>query len=198
MASSLNIVEQPAFGDFNAGEIFGLALQAAGGFTSAIGQYAQVRAAKSSANIQADDLEFQATTADRNARAAEADAIEILRVGRHRLAVRGLEGEREVQGNRARTAARGVEVGSGSSAEVEASLRVAQRIDEMEIDTAARRSAANARREATARRTRGIFARSSADVARINARGLSPAFAVGSSLLGSAARFGISFSQAGR
>jgi len=161
-------------------------IERAGAFQQAIGSYFAVKSAQYQAESQASSLEYRRTLSNMNARAAEVDAQLALRAGQQRAGQAGLQYRLIQSAARTQRAAGGIESGSGSAAEVEASINFAKESDQAAILT-------DSVRTANAMRLRGAGLRGQAGldlVSANNLRGaagdLRPGVAVTTSLLGSA------------
>jgi hypothetical protein len=170
---------------------FGFVTAIGGQAMQLVGNFYAARSARNQAKAQADSLKFRETMAYRNARAAERDAQQELRAGRHEAAVRQLQTAQEKGAETASAAARGL-AGTGSSAEVLASLELASQMDVLSIRTNAVRRANAARRQGVNYRNQGLLAGVSARNLRRTAGSISPAATAAGDLLrvgGTAARF---------
>ena len=132
--------------------LLGLGLAAAGTATSVYGQHKAGKAAKEAGESQAQREEYNAAVADLQAEDALVRGAE--EESRFRTSVRGLIGKQ-----RAGFAGQGVEVGSGSAADVQADAAFLGELD-------ARQIRANAQREAWGYRVEAADRRMGADVAR--------------------------------
>lgn len=135
-------------------------LQIAGMATSAIGSYygakiqqeqlkAQASNLRYQSQSQAMTLRFQKDLATLNAGLAENDAQQILLAGEREAGQISRRYGRAKSGNRASMAARGVQLGEGSTAEVEASIELAKQQDMLTINANRVRAAESARMQRT-------------------------------------------------
>lgn len=159
--------------------IGGSLISGIGAFYSAQSQQDQIRANASS-------MRSRARIADRNARQAEFEAQDIMRSAQFEKGKLQLRGRQERGRGRASTAARGGRVGSGSAAEVEASQKLVQEIDEMTIDSNAARAAAGQRIRAESLRGEALLGGVSAANLERSAGTISPGLRAGTTLLGGA------------
>lgn len=165
-----------------------LAFGAAGAITSSVGAYYGAIAQRYQLKSQAQDLDFQATMAGINARAAEMDASVALEAGRSEKGRRTLQYGQVKAGARTGQAAAGVQAGVGSAGEVLASIEAAKEIDSLTIDRNALRAARGFKSQAVDLRNRSSLARMSAGNARQFAGSISPGLSALTSLLGGAGR----------
>lgn len=163
-------------------------LTAGGLVASAIGTYADIRARQYEADIQASNLRFQSSIAQLNARAAELDARAILEAGEREAGRSGLVYRKIIEENRAQFAARGVQAGVGSAAEVQASTRFAAKSDQISITAGAVRAANAARRRGVNQQNQALLAEVAARNLERSAGALDPFVAAGGTLLGGLAQ----------
>jgi len=183
-------------------------LQIAGMATSAIGSYygakiqqEQLKAQASNLRYQSQSqsmsLQFQQTMARLNADLAESDAQQILLSGEREAGQISRRYGRAKASNRASMAARGIQLGVGSAAEVEASIDLAKEQDMLTINANRVRAAESARMQRTNYQTQALMSGvSAANVAGMgemsasnlmsSANTISPYGNMFSSLLGSA------------
>ena len=159
----------------------GAAINAVGSFFDASAKQEQLKAA-------ADFADYQARMADRNARMAELDAQSILRAGRQQIGLLTLRAGHEKSRRRVSAAARGVDLGVGSTAELMASEDIAREIDKSVVRTNTVRAANATRMQAVNSRNQGTFARLGASNLRRSADSISPALAGLTSAAGSTGR----------
>jgi hypothetical protein len=149
-----------------------MGLQLGGAATSAVGSFY-------SARNQRDNLKSQADLAEINARIAELGAESALNQGKQQVANLTLQAGRLKSSQRAAMAANGIDLGTGTAVEIQASTDLMKEID---ADTAR----SNALRSAWGYRTQAANQRNTADMARASARSISPFGSAATSLLGSA------------
>lgn len=157
---------------------------AAGLVTAAIGAYASSNAQKHQLRSQASSLDYQQQMSQLNARAAENDAQEILRAGNQQIGLVGMRYAQEKASIRASTAGRGVVLGEGNAAEVQASISLARDIDIMTLRTQTVREATNARLRGVNARAQGAAAGASAANMRATASSINPALQAHTTLIG--------------
>jgi len=149
---------------------FGSSVFSAG--TGAIGSY-------NGAQSQQNNLRFQATMADTNARIAELGAQSALNQGQQQIAVQTMKAGHIKSSQRASMAANGVDLGVGSAAEVQASTDIVKEIDTNTLN-------ANAVRSAFGYRTQALSFQNDALMKRAGADTIDPGMSAFTSLLGSA------------
>ncbi len=161
-------------------------LSIAGALTGALGAFYSAKADQYRLRSQALDLEFESSIANINARQAELDAESIFEAGAREKALRTLQFGQVKGAARASQAARGIQAGVGSAAEVQASIDFARELDAFTIDANTVRAAGEARRRAVDQRNAALLSRVSAQNIRSAAGSISPGLAAAGSLLGSA------------
>lgn len=149
-----------------------LTLQAAGAGVSLANSYY-------GAKMQRDALRAQAATAEINARIAELGAESTLNQGKQQVANLTQQAGQLKGAQRAAMAARGVDLGEGSAAEIQVTTDLMKDIDVQTAKTNALRSAWGQRMQATQ------FT-NSARSARASASSINPIWTAATSLLGSA------------
>lgn len=173
----------------------GMAAQIGGSLIAQIGAYGQAQAAQSQARSGAMTAEHQATMDELGAAQARVAANSILREGARARQRYGLRAGQEQGTQRARTAARGVQGGVGSSAEVQASLRYAQIADQQTIDSNAMRQAQALERQRLSLRNRARMGRVTAQNLRDQASAISPGLAVATEAMRGLAGVAMGFSE---
>ena len=161
-------------------------LAVAGLVTSAIGSFYAAESQKSQLKSQRLSAEFAESIANLNARAAEADAVAIFAAGRRRRAQVGLKFGQVKGATVVSAAARGVQAGVGSAAEIAASVELASQVDALTIDANTFRATSAARRRAIDFRNQALLAGVSAQNLRGSERGISPGLQAFTTLLGGA------------
>ena len=146
--------------------------QIGGMFSSAIGSYY-------SAQTQKSNLKFQADMAEISARMSEQSAQSALMQGQRQAGAVSMRAGQIKSSQRAALAANGVDIGTGSAAELQASTDIMKEID---MNTAE----ANAVRAAWGYRTQAVNAQNEASMRRASADSMSPFGAMATSLLGGA------------
>ena len=149
-------------------------MQGAGAVSSAVGSFY-------SAKMTKNQLAFEASMADINARIAELGARSAFEQGQQQVASLTMQAGQLKGRQRASMAANGVDLGEGSAAEVQASTELMKAIDKQTIE-------ANAVKNAWGYRTQGANYQSEALMKRGSASGISPLASGASSLLTSGAQ----------
>jgi hypothetical protein len=175
--------DAPGLTDLEAG---GNILAVAGLVTAAIGSFYQAESQKTQLKSQALSLDFQQNIANINARAAEQDAAAIFAAGRRRLAQITLRFGQVRGAQVTATAARGIQAGVGSAAEVAASIRLATIVDALTIDANTLRGIQAARRRQIQFENQALLAGVSARNVRGSERSISPGLQAFTTLLGGA------------
>lgn len=151
---------------------FGLGMQVVSAISGAMGSFY-------SAKSQISSLKFQADMAEINARIAESGAQSVLDQGQRQVGQLTLRAGQLKSSQRAAMAANGIDLGTGSAAEVQASTDIMKEIDKNTIEANAVRAAWGYRTQATNLVNESIMRRGTAD-------SISPFSSATSSLLGSA------------
>jgi hypothetical protein len=142
-------------------QIAGMATQAIGSYYGAKIQQEQLKAQASSLRYQSQSqsmtLQFQKDLATINAGLAEADAQQILLAGEREAGQISRRYGRAKSSNRASMAARGIQLGVGSAAEVEASIDLAKETDMLTINANRVRAAESARMQRTNYQTQALM-----------------------------------------
>lgn len=142
-------------------QIAGMATQAIGSYYGAKIQQEQFKAQASNMRYQSQSqsmtLQFQKDLATINAGLAEADAQQILLAGEREAGQISRRYGRAKSSNRASMAARGVQLGVGSAAEVEASIDLAKEQDMLTINANRVRAAESARMQRTNYQTQALM-----------------------------------------
>lgn len=146
--------------------------QIGGAASGAIGGYY-------SAATQKTMFESQADLAKINARISELGAQSALRQGQQQVGAMTLKAGQLKGSQRAAMAANGIDIGTGSAAEIQASTDIIKEIDANTIMS-------NAVRSAWGYRTQSMNMQNEAMMAKASAGGISPFGSMASSLLGSA------------
>ena len=167
------------------GAAAGLALASA--TISAVDGYYSAKSQQYALRGRALTLDYQAGISRINAQLASQQASEVMRLREKRLMMTGLQYAQAEGNRRSRTAARGVQAGVGSAAEIAASLAFAKETDRLEINSASVREKNAARRAMFSARAQGALASIAAASSRNLAGAISPwgsaAMAFGSSLI---------------
>lgn len=149
-----------------------LGLQGLGALTSTVGSFYQAKSMKSSLN-------YQAGMSAINARLAETGAQSVLQQGQQQVAGLTLSAGMLKSKQTAAQAANGIDLGTGSAAEVRASTDIMKEIDANTLTS-------NAVKNAWGYRTYGVNAANEGLIQSATASGISPFSAAQSSLLSGA------------
>lgn len=168
---------------FTAGQLATASLigQIGGGVSSAVGGYY-------GASVQKMNLQGQAAMAESNARIAELGAQSALQQGNYEASRLGLQAGKLKSRQKATLAANGVDIGTGSAAELQASTDVLADMDKNTL-------LANAVRNAWGQRLQGMNYQNQALGLRASASGISPVSTTAGSLLGTATSVASSWYQ---
>ncbi len=174
---------------------FGSVMSIAGLLTRSLGGFYQAKTDQYELKTQAANFDFAARVADINARSADRDASLILRAGRREKAIATLRHGALKAGEQVDVAARGIDVGSGSAAELLATRELAKDLDALAIDENAHRATSAARRRAVDFRNEALFARVSAQNLRRSAGTIIPGIQAATSLIGGAGQLAGMFAR---
>jgi hypothetical protein len=153
---------------------FSGAMAVGGAISSAVGAYFSLQGQKSLLHAQADIDEI-------NARIAEASARSALSAGQRQVQSIQLQTAQIGSAQKAAQAANGIDLGTGSAAEVRASSSVMGQFDEATAAANAVRAAWGYRTQETSYQNEAVFKRAGADA-------ISPTIGAAASLLGGAGR----------
>lgn len=178
-------VNAPSRVDYSGLQTAGSFMQFGGALVGAIGGYFAAEAQRSEIKSQALSAEFESSMSALNARAAEKDVFRIQEAGRQELMFADLRASADKATQKVSAAARGVAVGTGSSAEIAASIELARQIEARTIRTNTARAAGARLVEATNERNRGTLAGISSRNLRASAHSINPFLGATGGLLGS-------------
>lgn len=167
----------------------GSILSVFGTLTSMVGSFYSAQSQRYAAKSAAMNAEFEASMANINARAAETHAQDLMEAGQREKAAYTLRAGAAKSANAATTAARGIQAGVGSAAEIAASQDIIKEIDTMAIDMNTARAAAAARMQKVNYRNQGALSAVQANNLRATGKSISPIASAATSLLGGAAMF---------
>lgn len=168
---------------------YGPWIAAFGAINSAVGSYYQAKTMQYQLESQSSSMKFQQEVSGINARQAEFQAQRILEAGERAIGVSTMRYGKAKGAGRAAMAARGIQLGVGSAAEVEATTDIMKEIDSLTINANAVRQAEAARTQAANYTVQGMMQGVSADNLSASASTISPFGAATTSLLGSASSF---------
>lgn len=200
--SDLSFSEQPGFFNGRAPAqpnyaAAGMIMLAGQAVSQAIGSFYSAKSQQMQLKMQRETLLFQSRMATRAAQAAYTRAQQIERAGQEQVGQYTMQAGAAKSQARAQLAARGVQAGKGSTAEIMATFDLIRGIDSMTIT-------ANSIRAANAERMRGAGAIGQAAISAGSAQAygamassINPYANVGMSLLGSGAQMGMQMIQAG-
>lgn len=157
-----------------------------GGINSAIGSYYQAQAQQYQLKSQASSLQFQSGMDAINAHGAEMSAQSIEEAGKTQVEQYTMKAGQEAAATQVGTAARGVDLSSGSAVAQRASDELVKQLDVLTINSNATRAAWSQRTQATNDQNQSLLAGVSASNLRAGANTISPGLAVSTSLLNSA------------
>lgn len=166
-----------------------------GGLNSAIGSFYSAKSQQYQAKSAAMNADFQQSMANRNARAAEQQAQNIMEAGQREAARYTMQAGAAKSSAMASQAARGIQAGVGSAAELAASADIIKQSDLMTIDVNTAREAAAARMQKVNYQSQAAAAGASAANMRATGRSINPLMGAGTTLLGGAASFASQYAQ---
>jgi hypothetical protein len=157
-----------------------------GAVNSAIGGYYSAKSQQYQLKSQALSLEFQQSMSQINARQSEYQAQSILQAGERQIGQLTMRYGKAQGARRASTAAAGVSLGVGSTAEVEASQNIAKEIDSLTISANSVRASEEARMRKVGFENQALMQGVSAANLSASAGTISPLGVGATSLIGSA------------
>lgn len=157
-----------------------------GAISGAVGSYYAAQAQQYQQKSQASALEFQSGMDAINAHGAEMSAQSVEEAGKTQVEQYTMQAAQKNAGTQVATAARGVDLSSGSAVAQRASDEVVKQIDVNTISANATRAAWADRTQATNDRNASLIANTSATNLKASANSISPLTAVSTSLLNSA------------
>ncbi len=166
----------------------GLMVSMFGAATSAVGAYYAAKTQQYQMKSQASSLQFQSSMDTINARQAEMSAQTILEQGKTQVQQYTMRAGQEQASQTTATAARGVDLSSGSAIAQRASNELVKDMDVYTIDANATRAAWAQRTTATNYSNEALLARTGAVNLLASAKTVSPFAAATTSLLGGASQ----------
>jgi hypothetical protein len=166
----------------------GAIAQVGGSIIAQIGAYAGAVAAKDQLKTGAMTEDHRAVMDELGATQATIAAQSVRAEGRKARGRYAMRAAQEQSSARTSAAARGVSGNSGSAAEIQASLKYAQQVDELTIDSNTMRQAQELERRAVSLRSSADFRRVSAENMRSTAGAISPGLAVATQAMQGAAQ----------
>ncbi len=173
----------------------GMVASIGGSVIASIGAYASQQAEEENLKAGASSQESLAVFDDLGAQQARAAAQDVVRQGQKRKNRYQLRAAQEQATQRVSAASRGVVGNVGTQAEVNASLRYAQEVDELTIDANTLRQKQALERQELSLRNRARMRRVSAENMRRSASAISPGLAAATSALQGIAGISGGFAQ---
>lgn len=170
-------------------------MQTGGAISGGIGSYFGAATQKANLRGQAAVAEGNARIADVNARIAELGAQSALDQGQREVGRLTLRAGQLKSSQRVAMAANGIDVGTGSAAEIQASTDIMKEIDSNTLTANAVRTAWGYRTQGLNAQTDAANLRSQALASRAMGNAISPGGSVATSLLGSAGNVASSWYQ---
>ena len=161
-------------------------LAIAGMASSAIGAYYSAKTQQYQLASQALTMDFQKSMSELNAKNAEFTAQTILDSGQRQIGAVTMRAGNVKSASRASMAARGIQAGVGSAADVIATTDLIKEVDVNTINARSVQAAEAQRMQAVNAQNQAMMAGVSAENARMGASTISPLMSTASSLLGSA------------
>ena len=168
----------------------GMLTQLFGAASSAIGGYYAAKTQQYQDKSQASSLEFQSNMDAINSRQAELSAQSIEEQGKSQVSQYTMQAAQQQSAQTVGTAARGVDLTSGSAIQQRASSELVKDMDVYTINANATRAAAGERTQATNDSNEALLARTGAANLNASAASISPGAAAATSLLSSASSVG--------
>jgi hypothetical protein len=191
---------QPSFAEGLASglETLGPIMSIFGAANSAIGTFYQAKSAQNQLKSQALNQQFQSEMSAINAKSAEFGAQQSLLSSERQIGRYTMAAGQAKSSAKASMAARGIQAGVGSAAEVVGSMDLIKEIDRMTMSANRVRQAESIRNQAMNYRTQSIMSGISADNLNTTAGTISPGMGLGTSLLTSAADIGQNWARNNR
>lgn len=161
-------------------------LAVAGMATSAIGAYYAAKTQQYQLNSQALTMDFQKSMSELNAKNAEFTAQTILESGQRQIGAVTMRAGNVKGAARASMAARGIQAGVGSAADVIATTDLIKEVDVNTINARSVQAAEAQRMQAVNAQNQAMMSGVSAENARMGASTINPFMSTTSSLLGGA------------
>jgi hypothetical protein len=174
----------------------GLILSIYGALQNAVGSFYEAKTQKYQLKSQQLSAQFQSTMSAINARAAEAAADAERQAGERQIGQYTMQAGQQKASAQASLAARGVQAGVGSTAEIMATGDIVKEIDVLTINANALRAAEAAQTQAINYRAQSTMAGLSARNLGVSAGSIKPGMQAFSTLLGSAGQTAYQWSVA--
>jgi len=168
-----------------------IALMAAGAVQKSIGSFYAAKNAQIQARMQEQNFLFQQRMSNIAARQAEFQAQGIMEAGQRQIGAYTMQAGAAKSQAKTQLAARGIQAGKGSAAEIMATFDLIKEIDAMTINANTVRAAEAQRMAATRAQVQGIMAGASARSYGLMAGAINPMASAVQSLLGDAMQIGI-------
>jgi hypothetical protein len=199
----MGVLNPPAGGGFAEGLASGLQtlgpiMAIFGAANSAIGTFYQAKSAQNQLKSQALNQQFQSEMSAINAKSAEFSAQQSMLSSARQIGRYTMGAGQAKSSAKASMAARGIQAGVGSAAEVIGSMDLIKEIDRMTMSANSVRQAESIRNQAMNYRNQSIMSGLSADNLNTTAGTISPGMGVGTSLLTSAADIGQNWARNNR
>jgi len=169
-----------------------------GAANSAIGTFYQAKSAQNQLKSQALNQQFQSEMSAINAKSAEFGAQQSLLSSERQIGRYTMAAGQAKSSAKASMAARGIQGGVGSAAEVVGSMDLIKEIDRMTMSANSVRQAEAIRNQAMNYRNQSVMSGLSADNLNTTAGTISPGMGLGTSLLTSAADIGQNWARNNR
>lgn len=173
----------------------GMGAYLGGSVIAQIGAYSEAVGQEMQLDTSAISADHQAVMDGYGAAQARLAAQSVVQEGRRERGRYGLRAAQEQGAERASAAARGVQLGAGSAAEVQASLKYAQAVDQLTIDSNTLRQRQALDRQALSLRNRAEMNRVSAINLRDMKSAVSPGLAAATQALRSVSASAMGFAQ---
>ena len=201
--AGMDILNPPAGGGFASGLASGLQtlgpiMAIFGAANSAIGTFYQAKSAQNQLKSQALNQQFQSEMSAINAKSAEFNAQQSMLSSAKQIGRYTMGAGQAKSSAKASMAARGIQAGVGSAAEVIGSMDLIKEIDRMTMSANSVRQAEAIRNQAMNYRNQSVMSGLSADNLNTTAGTISPGMGLGTSLLTSAASIGQNWARDNR
>lgn len=173
-------------------------LQVAGAGMSAVGSFYQAKSQQHSLRGQANAADYNASIQDIAARQAGVEADSVREAGQKQIGQYTMRAGQIKAGTKASLAARGIQAGVGSAAEIMQSQDLIKEIDVLAINSNAVRASEALKTQRVNAMNQAMLSRVSAQNLRAQAKSINPWLGVATSLLGSAANIGSQWAYANR
>lgn len=181
--SSIGVKPTDWAGIFSTG---GMLMSVFGAANGAIGSYYAAQSRKNELKMQAQNQRFAAGIAGLNARAGEFGAQQTMIAGERQLGAMGLQAGQRRAAAATSMAARGMQAGVGTSAEISASMMLVDEMDRLTVNANRIRAAEAQRMQAMNYSMQATMGAASAQNLMASASTISPGLSMYTSLLGSA------------